>query len=50
MSKCYKALEPDSDNEFEKMGVRFKIITKDMYPKGAEFMYQNYFPDEPLFR
>ena len=50
MSKCYKALEPDSDNEFEKMGVRFKIITEDMYPKVADFMYQNYFPDEPIFR
>ena len=50
MSKCYKALEPDSDNEFEKMGVRFKIITEDMYPQVAEFMYKNFFPDEPVSR
>ena len=50
MSKCYKALEPDSDNEFEKMGVRFKIITEDMNPQVAEFMYKNFFPDEPVSR
>ena len=44
------ALTPDTDNEFEKKGVTFKIITPDMLPQVEDFMWKNFFPDEPVSR
>lgn len=45
-----KSVAPDPDNEFEKQGVKFKIITEEMAPKVVEFMWKNFFPDEPISR
>ena len=44
------ALTPDPDNEFEKKGVTFKIITPDMLTQVEDFMWKNFFPDEPVSR
>ena len=60
------AQTPDSENEFEKKGVTFKIITPDMLPQVQyitvqyitpdmlpqveEFMWKNFIPDEPVSR
>ena len=45
-----KSVVPDPNNEFEKQGVQFKIITEEMYPQVADFMWKNFFPDEPISR
>ena len=44
------AVAPDKETEFEKMGIQFKVITEDMYPQVADFMWENFFPDEPVCR
>ena len=43
-------LEPKPDNEFEKQGVEFKIITEDIFEDVKTFMWENFFPDEPISR
>ena len=43
-------LKPKPDNEFEKQGVTFKIITEDMFEDVKTFMWENFFPDEPISR
>ena len=40
----------DPNNEFEKQGVLFKIITEDMFEDVKTFMWENFFPDEPVSR
>ena len=45
-----KSVVPDPNNEFEKQGVQFKIITEEMSPQVADFMWKNFFPDEPISR
>ena len=45
-----KSVSPDPNNEFEKQGVKFKIITEEMAPQVADFMWTNFFPDEPISR
>ena len=45
-----KSVVPDPNNEFEKQGVNFKIITEEMVPQVVEFMWKNFFPDEPISR
>ena len=45
-----KDIMSDSSYEFEKNGVQFKIITEDMYEQVADFMWANFFPDEPVSR
>ena len=45
-----KSVSPDPNNEFEKQGVQFKIITEEMSPQVADFMWKNFFPDEPISR
>ena len=45
-----KSVAPDPNNEFEKRGVNFKIITEVMAPQVADFMWKNFFPDEPISR
>ena len=42
--------KPDPDNEFEKQGVTFKLITEEMYKDVQDFMWENFFPDEPVSR
>ena len=44
------AVAPDKETEFEKMGIQFKVITEDMYQQVADFMWENFFPDEPVCR
>lgn len=44
------SLHPQPDSEFERQGVTFKIITTDMYPQVADFMWTHFFPDEPIGR
>ena len=43
-------LKPKPDNEFEKQGISFKIITEDMFDDVKDFMWENFFPDEPISR
>ena len=38
------------ENIFEKQGIQFKIITEDMIPSVCDFMWENFFPDEPISR
>ena len=38
------------ENEFERQGIQFKIITADMFPAVIAFMWTNFFPDEPISR
>ena len=38
------------ENEFEKQGIQFKIITAEMFPAVVDFMWKNFFPDEPISR
>ena len=38
------------ENEFEKQGIQFKIITAEMFPAVVDFMWKNFFPDEPINR
>ena len=45
-----QAMAPEKETEFEKMGIQFKVITEDMYPQVADFMWENFFPDEPVCR
>ena len=45
-----KSVVPDPNNEFEKQGVNFKIITEEMAAQVVEFMWKNFFPDEPISR
>ena len=45
-----KSVARDPNNEFEKQGVQFKIITEEMSPQVADFMWKNFFPDEPISR
>ena len=40
----------NKDSEFEKQGVRFKIITEDMYDAAKEFYWKHFIPDEPISR
>ena len=44
------SLKAKPDNEFEKQGVTFKIITEDMFEDVKDFMWENFFPDEPISR
>ena len=44
------SLKAKPDNEFEKQGVTFKIITEDMFDDVKDFMWENFFPDEPISR
>ena len=43
-------MKSDQENEFEKQGVTFKIITDDMAPQVTDFMWKNFFPNEPTNR
>ena len=38
------------ENIFEKQGIQFKIITEDMGLSVCDFMWENFFPDEPISR
>ena len=38
------------DSQFEKQGVRFKIITEDMYKAVKDFYWEHFIPDEPISR
>ena len=38
------------DNEFEEKGIEFKIISEDMFENVKTFMWENFFPDEPVSR
>ena len=38
------------ENIFEEQGIQFKIITEDMIPSVCDFMWENFFPDEPISR
>jgi hypothetical protein len=38
------------ENFFEKQGLQFKIITEDMIPSVCDFIWKNFFPDEPISR
>eukprot|EP00092_Neocalanus_flemingeri_P035895 GFUD01039082.1.p1 GENE.GFUD01039082.1~~GFUD01039082.1.p1 ORF type:complete len:248 (+),score=49.66 GFUD01039082.1:47-745(+) len=38
------------ENIFEKQGIQFKIITNEMIPSVVDFMWENFFPDEPINR
>ena len=38
------------ENIFEKQGIQFKVITEDMIPSVCDFMWENFFPDEPISR
>ena len=38
------------ENTFEKQGIQFKIITNDMYLAVLDFMWANFYPDEPINR
>ena len=39
-----------SDNEFEKQGVKFKVITEDMFDAVIDFIHAHFTPDEPIQR
>ena len=39
-----------SENEFEKQGVKFKVITEDMYDAAIDFINEHFCPDEPIQR
>jgi hypothetical protein len=36
------------ENQFEEQGIQFKIITEDMMDSVCDFMWENFFPDEPI--
>ena len=36
------------DDEWE--GLKFVIITPDMFPAAMDFMWEHFFPDEPISR
>ena len=38
------------ENEFEKQGIEFKVITEEMFSDVVDFMWKNFYPDEPIFR
>jgi hypothetical protein len=38
------------ENQFEEQGIEFKIITEDMIESVCDFMWENFFPDEPIAR
>ena len=40
----------NEDSEFEKQGVKFKVITEDMYEAVKDFYWQYYVPEEPISR
>eukprot|EP00091_Calanus_sinicus_P002918 TRINITY_DN13048_c0_g1_i1.p1 TRINITY_DN13048_c0_g1~~TRINITY_DN13048_c0_g1_i1.p1 ORF type:complete len:145 (-),score=51.89 TRINITY_DN13048_c0_g1_i1:61-447(-) len=46
--ECNKART--MENIFEKQGIKFKIITEDMGDSVCDFMWENFFPDEPISR
>ena len=39
-----------SENEFEQQGIKFKIITEDMYEDAIRFINEHFSPDEPISR
>ena len=43
-------MKSDQENEFEKQGVTFKIITDDMALQVTDFMWKNFFPNESTSR
>ena len=38
------------ENVFEKQGIQFKIIEKEMYAAVLDFLWDNFMPDEPINR
>ena len=38
------------ENEFEKLGIQFKIIEPDMFAEVLDFMWEHFMPDEPIGR
>ena len=38
------------ENAFEKQGIEFKTITNDMIPSVTDFLWDHFFPDEPIGR
>jgi len=38
------------ENLFEEKKITFKIITEDMMPAVCDFMWEHFFPDEPISR
>ena len=38
------------ENLFEEKKITFKIITEDMMPSVCDFMWEHFFPDEPISR
>ena len=40
----------NEESEFEKQGVRFKIINEDMYENVKDFYWKHFIPEEPMTR
>ena len=40
----------DSDSEWRKRGVEFKLVDEAMIPSVIELLNDSFFPDEPMFR
>ena len=38
------------EDQFEDQGIQFKIITEDMMVSVCDFMWEHFFPDEPISR
>ena len=39
-----------SASVFEEQGIQFKVISPEMYGDVLDFLWENFFPEEPLFR
>ena len=39
-----------TSNVFEDQGIQFKVISPEMYGDVLDFLWENFFPEEPLFR
>ena len=39
-----------SASVFEEQGIQFKVISPEMYGDVLDFLWDNFFPEEPLFR
>jgi len=39
-----------TENVFERQGIQFKIIEKEMYAAVLDFLWDNFMPDEPINR
>merc|ERR1711874_303921 len=42
--------QSDTMSSFEEQGVKFKVISPDLYEDVMDFMWTHFFPDEPLSR